>query len=65
MFVDWCRVQGVVMPSVQFPATFENGVTGLRCLKKIEHREAFMFVPKKMMYTVDHVINNPVLKSII
>ena len=56
MFRAWCKNEGVVMPNLEFPAEFENGVTGMRCKTTIKHREAYLFVPTKMMFTVDHVI---------
>lgn len=53
------------MPKVEFPATFENGVIGTRCTSDIQNREAFMFIPYKMMLTESYIHNNPVLKTII
>ena len=65
MFLNWCKKEGVVMPKIEYPATFENGLKGIRCTSDIAHREAFLFVPFKMMYTLSKVQNNEILKPII
>lgn len=45
MFLAWCKKEGVVMPKLEYPATFENGVTGVRVTEDIQNREAFLFIP--------------------
>lgn len=40
------------MPKLEYPAYFEDGLIGVRVKAKIEHREAYMSVPYKMMLTV-------------
>ena len=53
------------MPKVEYPAYFEGGLVGMRATEKIEHREAFLSVPYKMLMTVDAARNHPVLGGII
>ena len=53
MFKDWCEIEGVVMPKLQYPAYFENGLIGVKCLNDIENREAFLYVPYKMIISID------------
>ena len=52
MFNEWCEREGVIMPKLEYPAYFNNGLEGIRCKEPIEHREAFLFVPYKMIITV-------------
>ena len=40
------------MPKLEFPAYFEDGLVGIRVKEDIEHREAFIYVPYKMMISV-------------
>lgn len=65
MFLEWCRVEGVVMPKVEYPVQFENGVVGVRCTQDIENREAYMFIPYKMMISLTKIKENKVLGPII
>jgi hypothetical protein len=52
MFNDWCKQEGVLMPKLEYPAFFEHGLLGVRCTEDIAHREAFMFIPFKMVFSV-------------
>ena len=52
MFNDWCKKEGVIMPKLEYPATFEGGLIGTRCKEDIQHREAYLFVPYKMLLSV-------------
>lgn len=65
MFLKWCKRQGVVSPKLEYPAKFENGLLGIRCTEDIQNREAYLFVPLKMLYTVEKVKSVPVLEAII
>lgn len=65
MFLDWCKNEGIVMPKLEFPAYFENGLVGVRCKEDILNREAFLFVPYKTMFTVSKIKNHPVLGPMI
>jgi len=41
------------MPKLEYPVYFENGLKGMRCKEDIEHREVFLFVPYRMMFTIE------------
>ena len=53
------------MPKVQYPAYFENGLLGMRCIEDIQNREAFIFVPYKMVISRAKIENHAVLGEII
>ena len=67
LFTDWIQKEGVIMPKLEFPAFFENGLLGVKCKEDIEHREAYLYVPYKMKLSVkqtqDHPILGPVIKA--
>ena len=65
MFLDWCKTEGVVMPKLEYPVAFENGLVGARCKGDILNREAFLHVPYKMILDVKKVQNNILLKRVI
>ena len=65
VFNEWCRANGVVMPKLEYPAYFEGGLVGMRATAPIEHREAFLSIPYKMLMTVDAAQRHPVLGRII
>ena len=65
MFLDWCNKEGMVMPKLEYPAYFENGLIGVRCKEDIINREAYLFVPFKMMLSVHKVQNDDVLGPIV
>ena len=64
-FLEWFRTGGGVMPKCEYPAFFENGVCGVRCIETIENREAYIFVPYKMTFSPDKLGEHPVLRYII
>ena len=53
------------MPKLEYPVYFENGLKGMRCKEDIEHREVFLFVPYRMMFTIEATQNIEALKPII
>ena len=54
------------MPKLEFPAFFENDeLLGVRCKEDIQHREAYLYVPYKMMLSVKSTLAHPVLGPII
>ena len=55
MFVDWCKNEGVVMPKLEYPAKFENGLIGIKCVENIENREVFLAIPYKMLICVSNI----------
>ena len=53
------------MPKLQYPAYFEGGLVGMMATEPIEHREAFLSIPYKMLLTVNGAQQHPVLGPII
>ena len=53
IFNAWCAENGVLKPKLEYPAYFEGGLVGMRAKQPIEHREAFISVPYKMLITVE------------
>ena len=65
VFIEWCRSNGVKWPKVEYPSYFEGGLVGVKAIEPIEHREAFMSIPYKMLMTVDAAQKHPVIGKII
>ena len=53
------------MPKIEYPAYFEGGLVGMRAIAPIEHREAFLAIPYRMLMTVVAAQQHPVLGPII
>ena len=64
-FNQWCKEEGVLMPKMEYPAIFENGLIGARVTEEIQHREAYLFVPYKMLMSIEKAQMHPVLGPII
>ena len=64
-FNQWCKDQGMLAPKLEYPAYFENGLVGVRCTEDVHHREAYLFVPYKMMMNVKKANRHPVIGEII
>ena len=65
MFNKWCRDQGIYLPKLEYPAFFEGGLIGLKCTADINHREAFAYVPYKLLMTVGKAMSHPIIGHII
>lgn len=52
------------MPKIEFPAYFDDGLLGVKCTDDIHHREAYLFVPYKLMMTVKATQEHPILGTI-
>ena len=65
MFNEWCQQEGVYMPKCEFPAHFEHGLRGVKCIEDIQHREAYLYVPYKMIMNVHKTSQHEVLGPII
>ena len=35
LFNNWCQQEGVLMPKLQYPYTFEGGLTGVKVIEEI------------------------------
>lgn len=53
------------MPKLEYPVKFENGLVGVRCVEDIENREAYIFVPYKVMFVPEKVKEHTVLGDIV
>ena len=65
IFNKWCASEGVIMPKLQYPATFEGGLIGTKVTEDILHREVYLYVPYKIILTVHNTQQHKVLKPII
>ena len=64
VFNNWCAEEGVLMPKIQYPAEFEQGLLGLKCTQQVEHREGFLYVPYKMLMSLRKAKSHPILSII-
>lgn len=64
-FIEWSSENGVIGPKVCYPATFPNGLIGMKCLSPIEYREAYLFIPYKLLMTMDNAKRVPELLYLI
>ena len=53
------------MPKLEYPAYFEGGLLGVKVKESINHREAYMYVPFKMLMSIDKAKSHPVVGKII
>ena len=53
VFNEWCRVNGVQLPKIDYPGYFKGGLVGMKAREPIAHRESFISIPYKMLMTVD------------
>ena len=65
LFNQWCEQEGVIMPKIEYPAWFQNGLLGVRVKEDIQHREAYLAVPYKMFMSVKKAKADPVISEII
>ena len=42
LFKEWLHTNGVIMPKLEFPGYFEDGLVGVKCSEDIQHREAIL-----------------------
>ena len=35
VFNEWCKKEGVLMPALEYPAYFEGGLIGIKCIKDV------------------------------
>ena len=65
-FIDWAKENGIEQPNQEFPAYFEDGnLVGVRALKPIPFRQAFIKVPYKCVFSATKARQNQYLKQII
>lgn len=51
--MEWCVQNGVKCDKLEYPYVFEQGLVGARARKDIEHREAFLYVPFKLLISME------------
>ena len=64
-FSEWCKENGILHPKLKFPIFTDFNQIGIGCKSNIQNREAFLAVPYKCLFSVDKVLNHPVLGPII
>ena len=64
-FNKWAAQNGIIGPKIQFPGKFDNGLIGIKCVERIEYREAYLYVPYKCLITTNIAEKVPQLKKII
>ena len=65
IFNKWCYDNGVRIPKLEYPAIFEGGLLGARASADIQHREAFLFIPMRMLLSLDFIYRHKVLGPIV
>jgi hypothetical protein len=53
------------MPKLEYPAYFDGGLLGTKVKEDIEHREAYLYVPYKLMISVKDTQNHEILARLI
>jgi hypothetical protein len=64
-FMEWCAKVGVISDKVEFPATFDGGLIGVRAKEDIKHREMIMSIPYNILFTVDKAREDPVIGKLL
>jgi hypothetical protein len=59
--MKWCSDVGILCPKIDYPAFFEGGLVGGRVNSPIENREAWLFVPFKVIISIDKCLADPKL----
>ena len=52
------------MPSVEYPAFFDDGLMGFRATKKIKHREMIIAVPYEIVMSNHKALEDPILGKV-
>ena len=48
-------------PKIEYPGFFDGGLVGARVKEPIKHREAFLYVPMRVVIGLDKCSSHPVL----
>lgn len=64
IFNQWCKDNGVLIPKLEYPSFFDGGLLGVKAVKDIEHREAFLYIPMKMLLSLDYAKNHKVIGEV-
>ena len=54
VFNKWCDDNGIISPKIKYPGFFgpNKDLIGLQATAPIEYREAFLYVPHRMLLTM-------------
>jgi hypothetical protein len=52
IFKNWLKQEGVIMPKLQYPAIYDGGLIGTKVTADILHREVYIYVPEKLIISV-------------
>ena len=55
------------MPKIEYPGRFgkDGSLIGIKCIKTIKYRECFLYIPYKLLISVDLAYKVPEIKEII
>ena len=66
MFKEWLLANGAVFDdSLEFPAVFANGLEGLAAKQPIGPHKAYIFIPNKLIISVERVKAAPELRQLL
>ena len=66
VFKEWLLANGAVFDdAIQFPAVFEGGLEGLAAKTEIGTHQAYIFIPNKLIISVDRAMACPELRDLI
>jgi hypothetical protein len=51
-YLDWLRNNGAIFDKLKYPV-YENGVKGAAAADDIKPKEAFLFIPHRLLITVE------------
>jgi hypothetical protein len=63
-FKEWCTNQKIIMPNLEYPAYFDDGLMGFKTKKRIDHRELVLGIPYSICMTNDKAIKDPILGKV-
>lgn len=53
------------MPKIEYPAYFEDGLCGVKCKEDIKYQEAFVYLPFKLIMSIQKAKSHPVVGRIL
>ena len=62
-FNEWCKNVGIISPKITYPEFFEGGLVGGMINTPIEHCEAFLYVPYKVIISIDKCVSDPYMQK--
>jgi len=67
VFNQWAIDHGIICPKIQYPGYFgpNKDLVGIQAIAPIEYRESFIYVPYRLLLTLNAAKEVPELKPII